>query len=69
LREQGDLSAAMTCFERALQISEPFYGTTHPNVVSLLNELARVTREQGDAQGALRYADRALAAQGEGDGA
>ena len=67
LREQGDLSAASTCFERALDIAEPFYGRGDSNVTSLLNELARVSREQGDAEAALRYVDRALASQGEGD--
>ncbi len=53
-------SQAKSVFERALRIDEAAYGTDHPNVAILVNNLGRVLQNLGDLQGAKKHFERAL---------
>ncbi|HEV2992556.1 MAG TPA: tetratricopeptide repeat protein, partial [Candidatus Angelobacter sp.] len=54
------LEEAKSDFERALQIGERVYGSDHPNVAAVANNIGQILKEQGDLAGALEYSQRAL---------
>jgi nucleoside phosphorylase len=59
-QDQGDLTEARQCQERALRISEAAYSLDHPTVATALTNLAIVARVQGDLAEARRCLERAL---------
>jgi tetratricopeptide (TPR) repeat protein len=60
LFEVGELTNARNHLERALKIGEQVYGTTHPNLASVLKYLGVVSRDLGDQSAARQYLERAL---------
>jgi hypothetical protein len=64
--DPANWAAAWACYERALAIAEPVYGSEHPDVVALLNDLGSVLRKLGDLARARIFLDRALAIQKRG---
>ena len=61
LWEQGDYTAALPLFKRALAINEKTLGAQHPDTVTSLHNLAVVYYSQGDYAVALPLYKRALA--------
>jgi tetratricopeptide (TPR) repeat protein len=54
-------SEARVLFDRALVICERAFGTKHPSVASILNNLARLLHDQKDLAGARQLAERSVA--------
>lgn len=60
LLEKGDLDAALTYAQRALQIDEAVYGVNHHKVARDASNIGGILREKGNLDTALSYAKRAL---------
>ncbi len=60
LYAKGDFGKALTQFKRALAIDEAIYGTTHPNVATVVNHLGLVVQALGDFEGARTRFEQAL---------
>jgi tetratricopeptide (TPR) repeat protein len=61
LYAKGDLDGALTYASRALAIDKKVYGTDHPNVAILLNNIGQILQDKEDLDGALNYTAQALA--------
>ncbi len=61
LKDQGDLAAARSLFERVVRIREKVLGAEHPETASSLNNLAALLRAQGDYMAARPLYERSLA--------
>jgi tetratricopeptide (TPR) repeat protein len=61
LREHGQLAEAAMCARHALVAFEREYGSDHPDVANILNNLAGIRADQGDCTEATRLAQRAVA--------
>jgi tetratricopeptide (TPR) repeat protein len=57
----GDLPAAVADARAALELTEAFYGTEHPDVASALNTLGAIYLQQGDDRAAEAAFERGLA--------
>ena len=60
LRDAGDLSGSTRHMREALDIEEKVYGSDHPRIATICDELSGILHTSGNPSGALIYAQRAL---------
>jgi tetratricopeptide (TPR) repeat protein len=60
MQEMGDMAAARSGFERALEIETTAYGPSHPRLAETLNSLAALLALQGSIEEARAGYQRSL---------